>query len=482
MPSYSGFGGSSRSAKRPTGSSRGGLPTPRPVGAGGAMPVGNPDGTKQRQAKKMLMDATQLSLLQNNLRIASLYVNSRHLEMLSPATSGSLYTSEACKFNPIQSGRSGIAVYQITKLMYNEDENSFEKLVSVYSALNSFGGIVALILQSDGNTTRLYLCTNTSGNGKVAGGLLANNLRGQFPGCEIDELSDIEKNKLLDSCGMVGAISTSRTVRSLSMIPSRREDERQHDKDFSAQGYEKFVDAMNGHRYTLVVLSQCVSPDAMDGCMEGLETLYTSLSPYAKETVSYGESDSDSVNYSISSNINSSISRSVSKSFGTSHTNSVSEGRSSNSGHGYELFDIHFNSGSGRSSGTSSASGTSTGTSSSTSSSDSYGSGDSQSSGTTTGTNRSITMNRDNKAVQNLLAKIEEHIKRINLSQTFGMWNSACYVIADDVATATMGTSTLAALFSGDSQAAPRAYYNQWDVTNPTERERVLEYISNLQC
>ncbi|KAI4447203.1 hypothetical protein C823_001722 [Eubacterium plexicaudatum ASF492] len=61
------------------------------------------------------------------------------------------------------------------------------------------------------------------------------------------------------------------------------------------------------------------------------------------------------------------------------------------------------------------------------------------------------------------------------------MWNSACYVIADDVATATMGTSTLAALFSGDSQAAPRAYYNQWDATNPAERERVLEYIQNLQ-
>jgi len=455
MPSYSSSSGASRAARRPTGSSGGNLPTPKPVGAGSSMPIENPDGTKQRQAKKLLMDATQLSLLQNNLRITSLYVNSRHLEMLSPAPTGSLYTSEACKFNSIQGGRTGIAVYQITKLMYNEEENSFEKLVSVYSALNSFGGIVALILQGDGNSTRLYLCTNTSGDGKVAGGLLANNLRGQFPGCEIDELNDIDKNKLLDSCGMVGSISTSRTVRSLSMIPSRREDERQHDKEFSAQGYEKFVDAMNGHRYTLVVLSQRVSPDAMDGCLEGLEAIYTSLSPYAKETASYGESDSDSVNYSISNNVNSSISRSVSKSFGTSHTNSVSEGRSSNSGHGYELFDIHFNSGSGRSSGTSSASGTSTGTSSSTSSSDSYGSGDSQSSGTTTGTNRSITVNRDNKAVQNLLAKIEEHIKRINLSQTFGMWNSACYIIADDVATATMGTSTLAALFSGDSQAAP---------------------------
>lgn len=90
-------------------------------------------------------------------------------------------------------------------------------------------------------------------------------------------------------------------------------------------------------------------------------------------------------------------------------------------------------------------------------------------------------MNRDNKAVQNLLSRIEEHIKRINSSQTFGMWNSACYIIADDVATATMGTSTLAALFSGDSQAAPRAYYNQWDATNPRERNNVLEYIQSLQ-
>ena len=365
--------------------------------------------------------------------------------------------------------------------MYNEDENSFEKLVSVYSALNSFGGLVALILQSDGNSTHLYLATNTSGNSQIAGELLANNMHGQFPGCEINKLPETEKNRLLDSCGMSGSISTSRTVRSLSMIPSRREDERQHDKEYSAQGYEKFIDAMNGHRYTLIVLSQRVSPDAMEECLEGLESLYTSLSPYAKETVSYGENDSDTVNYSISNNINSSISRSISRSFGSSHTSSVSQGRSSNNGRGYELFDIHFNSGEGKSFGASTTTGSNTGVSHSDSSSDSYGSGDSQSSGSTSGTNRSLTMNRDNKAVQNLLSKIEEHIKRINTSQTFGMWNSACYMIADDVATATMGTSTLAALFSGDSQAAPRAYYNQWDATNPKERNNVLEYIQNLQ-
>ena len=487
MPTYSNSSSSSRAARRPTGSggsgsAGSGSSLPVPVsGNGKPIPVTNPDSKRQRQAKKMLMDKAQMETLQNNLRVIGLYVNSRHLEMLAPSPVGSLYTSQTCQLDPKQIGRNGIAVYKITKLMYNEDENTFEKLVSVYSALNSFGGMVALILQSDGNNTNLYLATKTSGDGSIAGVLLANNLRGQFPGCEINALNDIQKNTLLDSCGMKGAISTSRTVRSLSMIPSRREDERQHDKEYSAQGYEKFVDAMKGHRYTLVVLSQRVSSDAMEERLEGLENLYTILSPYAKETATFGENESDSVNYSISSNINSSVSQSISRSFGTSHTSSVSSGHSSNNGRSYELFDVHFSSGEGSSYGTSTSTGTNSGTSTSSSTSDSYGSGDSQSTGTTTGINRSLTINRDNKAVQNLMGKIDEHIKRISTSQTFGMWNSACYMIADDVATATMGTSTLAALFSGDSQAAPRAYCNQWDAANPAERRKVLEYIENLQ-
>lgn len=476
-PTYSEGNKSHRPSLRPAGADRQGLPMPA---GSNLLPVGQPDGTRQRQAKKLLMDREQLSILRNDLRVIGLYVNSRHLEMLAPDAGDSLYTSQACMPVPAQCERNGIAVYQITKLVYNDKENSFEKLVSVYSALNSFGGVAALILRSDGKYTKLYLCTNTSGEGKIAGKLLANNLRGQFPGCEISELEEGDRDSLLDSFGEKG-ISPGKTVRSLSMIPSRRDDERQHDKEFSAQGYEKFIDAMKGHRYTLVVLSQRVSPDAAEEYLEGLEDLYTNLSPYAKETVSFGENDSDTVNYSISNNINSSVSRSISRSFGTSHTDSVSQGRSSNRGSGYEIFDVHFNSGQGTSYGTSSTSGSSTGVTGGETAGESYGSGDSESSGSTVGTNRSLTLERANKAVQDLLVKIEEHIKRIQASQTFGMWNSACYVIADSAATAAMGTSTLAALYAGDSQAAPRACYNQWDATNPEERSKVLTYIQNLR-
>ncbi len=474
MPDYNSTG-SARPAKRPA---PGGSALPVPRTGGGPMPV--PDNKHQAGARKLMMDSAQMAQLQNNLHIAGLFINSRHLEMLSPDSAVSHHTSATRKLDPVQMGRRGIAVFQLTKLMYNAAEDSFEKLVSVYSALNSFGGIAAMILQSDGRTTSLYLCTNTSGTSKIAPELLASNMRGQFPGCEILELSEPRKNALLDSFGMrTGA--AGKTIRSVSMIPSRREDERKNNREFSAQGYEKFVDAMNGQKYTLVVISQRVSPDAMEECRGGLENLYTCLSPYAKESVTYGENESDSINYSVASNINSSLSSSISRSFGTSHTSSISRGQSTSRGRGYEFFDVHFNSGTSSSFGTGSSTGSSQGTSSTRSESDSYGTTDSQSSGSTSGVNRSLTMNRDNKAVQNLLMKVEEHIKRINGSQTFGMWNSACYLIADNVATATMGTSTLASLFSGDSMAVPRAYYNQWDATNPTERDHVLEYLQNLQ-
>ena len=481
MPSYTNQSYEHRGAKRPVNRASDSMLPQTKMGDAMPMSMPNPSGKKQAQAKKMLMTNEQLVTLQNNLRITSLYVNSRHLEMLAPSPTESLYTSTVRKLESQRGNRDGIAIYRITKLMYNENENSFEKLVSVYSALNSFGGLVALILKSDGNNTQLYLATNTSGGSQVAGEILVNNMHGQFPGCEMNKLSDEDKNSLLDSCGMPSGTSPSRTVRSLSMIPSRREHEQKQDKEFSAQGYEKFVDAMNGHKYTLVVLSQKISPDAMEECLAGLESLYTNLSPYAKETVSYGENDSDSVNYTISNNVNSSIGRSISRSFGTSHTRSISQGYSTNESRAYDEFDIHYSEGKGSSFGASDSTSSSAGVSNGENLTDSYGSGDSQSTGRTSGTNRSLTMNRDNKAVLNLLLKIDEHIKRINGSQTFGMWNSACYMIADDVATATMGTSTLAALFAGDSQAAPRAYCNQWDATNPKERSNILEYIQNLQ-
>ena len=261
------------------------------------------------------------------------------------------------------------------------------------------------------------------------------NLRGQFPGCEITKLANVDKNNLLNSIQFNTKTPSGRTVRSISMIPGRREDERQHDKKFSSQGFEKFVDAMNGHKYTLVILSQQVSSGAMEQCIYGFENMYTALSPYAKESVSYSENESDSVNYSISTSLNSSVSDSVSNSFGTSHTKSVSQGRNSSTGRsGQGFFGMSYSSGNGSSWGSGTSNGTSSNKSTGSSRTESYGTGNGESTGTSKGFSKTMTLNRDNKAIQDIMDKISEHIDRINTSQTFGMWNSACYVIADEPA------------------------------------------------
>ena len=426
------------------------------------------------------MDEKQLTQLSNNLRIAEIFVNNYQLELLSPF-SGKYYENKVIPYGGC-SDYKGIAVFELSRLIYNEGEDIFEKLVSVYSALNSFGGIIAMILQSNGKRTHLYLCTNTSGKPEVAATILKNNLKGQFPGCIATRVNDVKIERLLNEIGSVPGVSDNKTIRSLSMIPSRREDERQHDKRFSAQGLEKFIDAMRDNPYTLIVLSQKVPGDAAQRYVEGLESLYTTLSPYVKETASFAESDSDTINYGFSNGINSTISHSVSSSFGSSHTSSISRGNSLNHGSTYEgLLGGHSSWGWGSVFSTSEATGTSTTTTSGQVEGEAVAINEQESSGHTRGQTRTLTVNRDNLAVKDLLEKITEHIKRINVSQTFGMWNSACYLISEDIPTATIGTSSLASIYAGDSLAAPRAYYNQWDNTDKGSRNEILRYLQHLQ-
>lgn len=63
MPTYSNPASTSRAARRPSAGAKSTLPTPT-SGAGIPMPVASPDGKNQRHARKMLMDNTQLAILQ----------------------------------------------------------------------------------------------------------------------------------------------------------------------------------------------------------------------------------------------------------------------------------------------------------------------------------------------------------------------------------------------------------------------------------
>ena len=437
---------------------------------------------KASEAEKLLESNANLVKLQNSLNLLDVFINNRHMEMLSPASGLSVpYTNEVQELPTSLKDTTGICVYCIDKIMLNPDESTYEKLVSFYSAMSGLGGVFAIILQSDGKHTKYYMCVHVNGRNWAdnAGEMLSSNFKGQFPGSSVYKLDDNAKLKLLRSFGAEKKTNET-VVKALSMIPGRRQVEVDNNSSVSSQGLEKFIDTMEAYEYTLVILNQRIQNDAMDQCKSGYEMMYTLLSSFSKENVSYSESDSTSRSISISDTFSESVNDSISSSFGTSRTDSSSSG--SNKGRNYQStgwFGFEYTNSDGSNSSTSKSDssnestqkGKTTGTSTSTA--------NSEQSGSTSGTNKTVTISRDNKAVLDMMNLLDEHIKRIDQNHVFGMWNSCCYVVAD-AKVSSMAVSTLSSLLAGDDTVVPHAYYNSWDIRNVQERNKVLDYLQFL--
>lgn len=437
---------------------------------------------KSSEAEKLLESNASLMKLQNNLNMLDVFINNRHMEMLSPVIGGqAYYTNEVQEIDTALKDMSGICVYCIDKIMLNPDESTYEKLVSFYSALGGIGGVFATIVQSDGQKTKMYMCCHVNGKewANNVGEMLAGNFKGQFPGSSVHKLEECEKQKLLRSFGSEKKTHET-VVKSLSMIPGRRQVEIQNNGGISAQGLEKFIDTMENYEYTLVILNQKVDNIAMDQCKTGYEMMYTLLSSFSKENVSYSESNSESRSLSISDTFSETVNDSITNSFGTSRTDSSSMGK--NAGKSYQQtgwFGFEYTKNEGTNSSTSTSSGTNEGTSQGRSTGTSTSKATSEQNGTSTGTNKTITISRDNKSVMDMLELLDEHIKRLNQNHVFGMWNSCCYVIAD-AKVSSMAVSTLSSLLAGDDSVVPHAYYNNWDVCRVQERNKILDYLQYL--
>lgn len=437
--------------------------------------------SQEEQTKQLLMTQKRLEGLKDSLQLLDIFINNEHMEMLSPANKKDLYESQVIQLENSKKNRSqNISICRLDKIMYNVNEDNFEKLVSVYLAMYGFGGIVGLIIQSDGQSIQFYLCTNTDQNQEIAGQLLQSNINGQFPGCTLTTLNSFEKEKLLDSFSNDLKDDSKAIVKSLSIIPGRRQQEQEKGRVLTSQGFEKFIETMNGKSYTLLILAQKVSPQTMDLAKSGYENMYTSLSPYAKEQVSFAQSEADTLNFVMSQGIGHSTAHSISSAYGSAHTLSISKGRTKNSGSNFSFVNLGFGSGSAYNEG--------------------FYKGDSQDQHEVTGDvegyveninkskgegktftqTKTMTISKNHKSVIEMLEKLDALIKRIETSQIFGMWNSACYVVTKEASTASIATSTLTSLLAGDNKSSTHAYINEWNNTHLEDRNRILENLGHL--
>ena len=441
---------------------------------------------QKNEAEKLLMDEKRKEALKDSLKLLDVFVNNRHMQMLTPAKANDLYYCnveqfQSTKSNPVKN----IRVYGIHKIMFNQEEDNFEKLVSLYSAMYDNGSILAMIIQGNGNSNAIYFCVNSETKADESYDLLMNNFKGQFPGSEINQLNPTDISKLLasfstDITNHKVSMADHYTVKSLSLIPGRREEEIQKGRILTSQGIEKFIDTMNGKNYTLIMIAQPITGEVMDLTKGGFEDIYTSLSPYAKEQASYSQSESDSMSYTVSQGISHSTGNSISNSYGTSHNTSIANGRGRNSGFSSSWEGLGFSNGSSFSTTYANSDGSSSTISNGSTSSDGTNAGESTSKSQSHSTSKSITVTKDNKAVTDMMEKVEVMIQRIDQAKLFGMWNAACYIIGENKSTTSIAASTLLSLLSGENKGATQAYINEWDQSTINERNQILKYIGNL--
>lgn len=97
--------------------------------------------------------------------------------------------------------------------------------------------------------------------------------------------------EVMETVAKTDNYNTSRNVSCVTVIPSMRDE----DKDKFVQGIEKFIDTMQGEKFTAVFIAKPVPKDDLEMRKRGFEELYSSLSPFIKTSLAYGENYSKAV-------------------------------------------------------------------------------------------------------------------------------------------------------------------------------------------
>jgi hypothetical protein len=290
-------------------------------------------------------------------------------------------------------------------------------------------------------------------------------------------------------------------------IAGLRSKEESREKQF-VQGMEKLIDAMQGEIYSLLLIADPVLPEQIQLVKQGYEALYTELSPFAGHDLNFGENESQSVSDSITQGTTDTINKSISNTLSyTKGTNkSKNEGASDSVNVGVNAsYNASVNAGvsvgvpgvasanagvsSGYSVGVSAGythgwtRGTSWGTSDSNTRSKATTEGASVSTSkqegktdtTGKGSSRSLQIKIENKAVKDILEKIDLHLKRLNTSADTGMWNCSVYCLADDAPVCKIVASAYQSLLRGENSSVETGVITEW-----IHDEKIIPWLEKM--
>ncbi len=398
-----------------------------------------------------------------------------------------------------------VLFFKITEMVYEKDEFATYKFASVFNTLSSSDAAIFIILDSNGEKTDFYMGVRSLDSDRLTSSLrdtLKNAMVGHFPGMKTSNNYTTEEIKEI-----IGGFKGN-SISAVSCVANSKEEDLNTNQEF-VQGLEKLVLSMRGQKYTGIIIANSTNQTQLRELRRGYETVYTQLSPFASMQLNYGqnssfgrnESASDAKTKTTSDTITESETNSTTDTHGVSKENTTSKAIKSvaaaSSILGAALAPI--------TDGISLAVGgviagglglvgsalTSTNSdSSSTSNSKTYGESTTVSNSdthtVTTGTSvtdglsNAITLNVHDKSVEDMLARIEKQLKRMDEFESLGMYECAAYFLSEDQYAAEVAASTYKAIMRGENSGVEIAAVNSWGSYEKDKTELIEQYVKNF--
>lgn len=368
--------------------------------------------------------------------------------------------------------------FKLSKLVVNKEESFLDKLTTIVNVVSSIDCSLATIIRSNGwridyffgIISKNYRKDTVSDEKRRLADAAAfqGALRGNLIGSDIQEVSADEIRKFKREVFE----NKEHCYSAVSGIAALRDSEEKSVERY-VQGIENLVDSLKGQRFTIVMFADPVGTSEIQTIKQGYELLFTQLSAFEKSTVTLNESDSVSLAKARTEGITEGISKGISLT--QSKTRSQGKYSGVNASAGFSLgFNISAGISGGRNSGTSDTDGrTDTTTESSQRSRQAT---ETVQSGKTAG--KSLQINYENRSVKSLMDQIDVYLKRLDECESFGAFDCAAYVIAEDRETSFAVAGNYNALMRGKASCVQASHINTW--YKPDEAAVISQYLSSF--
>lgn len=419
---------------------------------------------------------------------------------------------------------SCIVLFKINRMVYEEDEFATDKFISAISSMSFADCSVFLVIDGYRDKTDFYLGVKNNDPKRTTASVadtFKSSLVGQFPGIDIDDCSIVEKGKKSSLQEQVlRRISNASSLSSYVGIPAFKNEDGKYDNKNYVQGTEKLAQAMQGKRYTAIILASNLTTDVVTEIRNGYETIYSQLSPMSTQQLAY------STNESLANAINRSKGvtqgKTKTQTIGESHTNGTSNSHSKSdsetkkskiavgssvlggvlaavgtgltiTGAGAAIglplmaaggaMSAVGAAGKSKTSGTTDTYGTSQSDTENRSMSDAESHSetftDSLGKTATIGSSKNYTLTIHNKHIEELMKRIDQELERISMSESTGLWSVASYFFSydNDFASAESASTIFKSIMQGEESGVETSAINSW-----IDNSQKMKMLTNSVC